>query len=168
MRPSAADLPLCAGLDDPALDGLVRALACAGEATSAVYAEHWAVLAALRLLRLPDVPQRLSIAPWRLARSLALAEARLAEDVSLSDLAEAAGLSRFHFARAFRAATGQTPHAHLRRLRCERAKSLMEAGGMTLAEVALACGFAHQAHFTTAFRNVTGTTPGRWRQERLS
>lgn len=168
IRASAADLPLRPGLDDPALDGLVRALACAGEATSAVYAEHWAVLAALRLLRMPAPSARLSIAPWRLARALALAEARLHEDVSLSDLAAAAGLSRFHFARAFRCATGEAPHAHLRRLRCERAKTLMAKGGMSLAEIALACGFAHQAHFTTAFRRVVGTTPGRWRQEQLS
>jgi AraC-like DNA-binding protein len=168
IAPAAADLPLRAGLDDPGLEALVRALAAAGDGMTAVYAEHWSVLAALRLLRMPVPSRRLSIAPWRLARALALAEARLAEDVSLSDLAEAAGLSRFHFARAFRAATGETPHAHLRRLRCERAKALMAQGDMTLAEIALACGFAHQAHFTTAFRRVTGATPGRWREERLS
>jgi AraC-like DNA-binding protein len=165
---SAADLPPRAGLDDPALDGLVRALTGAGETASTVYAEHWAVLAALRLLRMPPASGRLSIAPWRLARALALAESTLEEDISLSDLAAAAGLSRFHFARSFRAATGETPHAHLRRLRCERAKMLMEKGGMTLAEIALACGFAHQAHFTTVFRRVTGRTPARWREERLS
>jgi len=168
MAASTADLPPRAGLDDPALEGLVRGLAAGGEATSAVYAEHWSVLVALRLMRLPAPPVHLSMAPWRLARALALAEARLHEDVSLSDLAAAAGLSRFHFARAFRAATGQTPHAHLRRLRCDRAKTLMVSGGMTLSEIALACGFAHQAHFTTAFRQVTGTTPGRWRAERLT
>ena len=168
---AGAELPLLAGLHDPSLDALGRALLAAtrtGEGMTAAYAEHWSVLAALRLLRMPMPSVRLSIAPWRLARTLALAEARLHEDVSLSDLAEAAGLSRFHFARAFRAATGETPHAYLRRLRCERAKALMMEGGMSLAEIALACGFAHQAHFTTAFRRVTGTTPGRWREECLS
>lgn len=167
LSPAAAELPPRAGVQDPVLEGLVRAIAADATAVTAAFAEHWSLLAALRLLRLPTPTTRLAIAPWRLARALALAEARLHQDISLSELAEAAGLSRFHFARAFRTAVGETPHAYLRRQRCERAKALMTAGGMTLAEIALACGFAHQAHFTTAFRRVVGTTPGHWRQESL-
>jgi AraC-like DNA-binding protein len=165
------DLPLRAGIRDPALDALIRALLAArrsGEADMLAYAEHWSVLVALRLLRLPHGRERLAIAPWRLARALAYAEAHFGENISLADLAQAAGLSRFHFARAFQAATGETPHAHLRRLRCERAQAMMLDGQLGLADIALACGFAHQAHFTTAFRRVVGTTPGRWREERRS
>jgi AraC-like DNA-binding protein len=167
----AQELPLRAGIRDPSLDALIAALLAArrsGEADMRAYAEHWSVLVALRLLRLPASREKLTIAPWRLARALAYAEAHLAENVSLADLAQAAGLSRFHFARAFHAAVGETAHAHLRRLRCARAQAMMLEGQLGLADIALACGFAHQAHFTTAFRRVVGTTPGRWREERLS
>ncbi|TAD88617.1 MAG: AraC family transcriptional regulator [Alphaproteobacteria bacterium] len=165
---TATQLNLLAGVDDPPLDGLLRAITAVGDDLTTCYAEHWSVLVGLRLLRTAPRSRRLSIAPWRLARALALAEARLDHDVSLSDLAAAAGLSRFHFSRAFREAMGEPPHAHVRRLRCERAATMMTNTQMTLAEVAQACGFAHQAHFTTAFRRVYGTTPGRWRADRSS
>ncbi len=162
---TAAELAPRAGLRDPSLAALVTGLVAAttgGGPASAAFVEHWAVLAALRLLGQPRVPRRLAMAPWRLARVLALIEARLCEDISVTDLAAAAGLSRYHFTRAFRAETGLGPHAYLMQRRCERAKQLMLAGGEPLAGIALACGFAHQAHFTTAFRRAVGTTPGRW------
>lgn len=92
--------------------------------------------------------------------------ARLRENLdrpaSLEDLAAEAGLSPFHFQRMFRASHGLSPRAFLEHLRVEEAKRLMRAG-VGLAEVASACGFAHQSHFTRAFRTVTGTTPGAWR-----
>ncbi len=133
--------------------------------------EHAAMLAGVELLRLlhgRGAPDRHRIAPARLRAVLAHVEAHLAEEITLSDLAAVARLSRFHFARAFRAETGVTPHGHVTQRRVERAKLLMLDQGLSLSEIALACGFAHQAHFTTAFRPVVGTTPGRWRQERLS
>ena len=73
--------------------------------------------------------------------------------------------SRAHYAayRAFRAETGMSPHRWLVHRRCERAKRLMAETGMPLADVAVACGFAHQAHFTNTFHRTVGTTPGRWR-----
>jgi len=167
----ALELAPRAGLRDPTLAALVTSLVAAtadGGAAGAAFVEHWAVLAAFRLIGQPREPRRLAMAPWRLARVLALIEARLCEDISVTDLAEAAGLSRFHFTRAFRAETGFGPHAYLMQRRCERAKQLMLAGGETLASVALACGFAHQPHFTTAFRRVVGTTPARWLAERTT
>jgi transcriptional regulator GlxA family with amidase domain len=63
----------------------------------------------------------------------------------------------------FRAATGETPLARLRRVRVERATELIRARAAPLAEVALACGFAYQTHMTRAFRHVLGTTPGQLR-----
>jgi len=64
--------------------------------------------------------------------------------------------------RSFRKATGLPPHAYLRQLRVERARELLFRR-MPLAEVALAAGFADQAHFTRTFKQITGTTPGRYR-----
>jgi AraC family transcriptional regulator len=133
--------------------------------------EHLAMLAGVEMLRLMHGRAGIArhrIAPARLRAVRAHVEDHLAEDIALADLAAVAQLSRFHFARAFRAETGVTPHAYVTLRRVERAKRLMMEGGAALSEVALACGFAHQAHFTTAFRRVTGSTPGRWRAERLS
>ncbi|TDG05757.1 AraC family transcriptional regulator [Paracraurococcus ruber] len=168
---SAARLPLRAGLQDPALDALVRALVAQRAAhgrLSAAFAEQWAVLAMLRLMRAPPPSGRIALAGWRLQRVFAHVEANLATDLPLSDLAAAAGLSRFHFARAFRAETGETPHGYISRRRCDLAKRLILAGGLPLSEVALRCGFASQAHFTHAFARIVGTTPGRWRADRLA
>ncbi|WP_151717721.1 helix-turn-helix transcriptional regulator [Gemmobacter serpentinus] len=80
----------------------------------------------------------------------------------LSDLAALAGLSEFHFHRAFRRATGLTPQVWVERLRISRAEALILAG-QPLAQVALDCGFAHQSHLTRAFRKARGMTPAAWR-----
>jgi AraC-like DNA-binding protein len=79
-----------------------------------------------------------------------------------------AGLSAKHFARAFRQSTGVPPHRWLIEKRIERAKALLLGGGLSLAEIALACGFADQSHFTAAFRRGTGITPGAYRRETLT
>lgn len=166
---NASALPPRAGVQDPPLEALVRALV-AHRATEgglgSPFAEHWIVLAALRLMGMERPARRLHMAPRRLARVVERVEAGLHAPIGLADMAAAAGMSRFHFARAFRAETGETPHAYVTRRRCERAKALILGGEASLAEVAQRCGFAHQAHLTTAFRRVVGTTPGRWRDGR--
>lgn len=106
------------------------------------------------------------LAPYRLRRVQELIHDRLADDIRLDDLARQAGLSSFHFARAFRQETGTTPHRYLLERRVERARELLIGTDMLLSEVARRCGFATQAGFTAAFRRVTGATPGRWRHER--
>lgn len=79
--------------------------------------------------------------------------------VSLADLAGECGLSRFQFLRAFRKATGLTPHAYLIQRRILAARGLI-ARGKTLADVAAACGFADQSHMTRLFARTYGVTPG--------
>jgi AraC family transcriptional regulator len=173
---AAAHLPLLPDLAAPQLPWLLRRMEAALRRAGGVerlVAEQMAVLCAAELLRVPAVVARQprrphAIAPWRLRAVLALIEDRLAEDLPLAALAAAAGLSRFHFARAFRAQVGMSPHRFVLQRRCERAKRLIVTGRLPLEEVGRACGFAHQAHFTTAFRRTIGTTPGRWRQERAS
>jgi AraC family transcriptional regulator len=100
----------------------------------------------------------------RLARVLAFIDAHLDGEVTLEELAREACLSRFHFARAFKAATGASPHRYILRRRLERAKSLLTTGRPSLAEVALACGFSSQAHFSTSFKQATGVSPKHFRQ----
>jgi AraC-like DNA-binding protein len=86
---------------------------------------------------------------------------RFNEAMSLNELAEAAGLSRFHLLRTFAKQVGMPPHVYQVRLRIERACRLMQAG-MLPSVAAMAVGFADQSHFTRHFRTVMDTTPGRY------
>jgi len=100
----------------------------------------------------------------RIDRALELIEARIDQDIGLDELAAAACLSPFHFSRCFRASVGETPHAYLMSRRVARARDLLARTELTLAEIAYACGFASQSHFTAAFKRRVGTTPGAFRR----
>lgn len=127
--------------------------------------EHLTMLAALRLLGFtPSETARAgTLAPHRLRRVMERIEAELDERFTLAAMAETAGLSLYHFARCFRRSVGMSPHAYILSRRIARAQDLLRRTDLPLAEVALRCGFADQAHFTTAFRRATGETPRRWR-----
>lgn len=103
------------------------------------------------------------IADRRLARVVEYMSAHFAEPLRLERLAAEAGVSRFHFARLFRAATGESPHAHLVRLRMSAARQLLRDTTLTAAEVAAATGYASPAHFTRAFARHVGRTPTTFR-----
>jgi len=105
------------------------------------------------------------IAPIRRARRLA--DEFYMQDLTLDQLAETAGLSRFYFLRAFRREVGVTPHAYLTGRRIAAAKALLD-GDQALSDVALACGFYDQSHFTRAFKGATGVTPGQYRRGLLA
>jgi len=111
--------------------------------------------------------RRGGLAAWQLRRVTEVMAADLSADVALSDLASACGLSVSYFARAFRQSTGQTPHQWLLAQRIARARTLMTSPGVPLADVALACGFADQSHFTRVFKNVVGASPAHWRRSLL-
>jgi AraC family transcriptional regulator len=115
-------------------------------------------------LRLASPPERPRVLIGRRLTSVKdLVEAHLGDDIGLTEMAAAAGLSTFHFTREFKRVTGLTPVRYLTHRRIARAKTLLERTSRPLADVALACGFASQSSFTTAFARETGTTPGRWR-----
>ncbi len=81
--------------------------------------------------------------------------------MTLGDAAAAAGLGRFRLVRLFRERLGLTPHAYRTGRRVEAAKAMLREGAPP-AKVALATGFADQAHLTRRFRQLTGTTPTRY------
>lgn len=83
----------------------------------------------------------------------------LGTPLTLETLASVVGRSRFHFARLFKASTGETPHQYVVRRRVERARELLRASGV-IAEVAAAVGFASQSHLTAHIRRAFGCTPG--------
>lgn len=84
------------------------------------------------------------------------------EPLGLETLAEQAGLGRYQLIRAFRAATGLTPHAYLVNARVNRGRILLREG-LALAEVAYQLGFADQSHFQRVFKAHVGVTPGQYR-----
>lgn len=88
---------------------------------------------------------------------------RLNETLRLADLATAAGLSPYHFSRAFKASTGRSPYRFVQERRIDRAKTLLLTTDWPIAAIALECGFSSQSHLTYAFRLATRTTPKRWR-----
>lgn len=100
---------------------------------------------------------------WRFKRVAAYIDENLGESITLADMAQAAGLSRMHFAAQFRIATGVRPHEFLLRRRIERAQEMLLETRDPLVEIALAVGFQTQAHFTTVFRRFVGDTPYQWR-----
>ncbi|WFU07678.1 AraC family transcriptional regulator [Rhizobium sp. CB3090] len=97
-------------------------------------------------------------APAAIIRARDLIDDDPAASITLADLAEASGLSRFQLLRGFAKATGLTPHAYLLQRRILRARRLI-AGGMSLAEAAFASGFADQSHMTRIFVRNFGVSP---------
>ena len=100
----------------------------------------------------------------RLYRVLDYIETNLEGNLTLDRMASIACLSRFHFARAFRQAVGQSPHRYVSTRRLERAKALLLRGDRPLVDIALSLGFSSQANFTRAFKQATGHSPGQYRQ----
>jgi AraC-like DNA-binding protein len=133
------------------------------------YAAHIASALAVRLAaRHVDIdggqPLQGGLTGHRLRACLDHIERNLHRDVALAELAELAGLSTTHFARAFRRSLGEPPYRYFRRRRIERAKSLLAGTSHGIAQIALDCGYAAQSHFTSAFKEQTMTTPGAYRR----
>ncbi len=83
---------------------------------------------------------------------------------SIAEVARACGVSRGYFIQGFKEATGQTPHRWVMSQRTEQARDMMLKTRSSLADIALACGFADQSHFTRVFSRATGMSPGSWRR----
>jgi len=94
---------------------------------------------------------------------MALLETGELAEMSLEHLAGHAGMGRYQLIRAFRAATGLTPHAYLLNARVNRARRLLRQG-VELVDVAYHLGFADQSHFQRVFKAHAGMTPGRYRR----
>jgi AraC-like DNA-binding protein len=88
----------------------------------------------------------------------------LAQELRLADLSLEAGLSAWHFLRAFRQAFGETPHAFLTRLRLERAKELLTVSGRPVTEICFDVGFTSLGSFSTLFRRHVGLSPATFRR----
>jgi len=103
-------------------------------------------------------------APW-LLQATHLLHDRLAETLTLSDVAGSVGVHPVHLARAFRRHHGCTVGEYVRRLRVGLACQQLTHSSASLTEIALATGFPDQSHFCRVFKRVTGRTPGAFRAE---
>ncbi len=104
----------------------------------------------------------------RQADLVAFIEESLDENICLEQLSRVAGMNTYGFSRAFRAATGKSPYQYVLERRVVRARTLLEAGNDTIADIAYQCGFSSQQHMTNTFSKMLGVTPGKYRKDRLS
>jgi transcriptional regulator GlxA family with amidase domain len=93
-------------------------------------------------------------------------ERNLARPLTVPRLGRVVGLSPFHFIRAFRTATGQTPHRYLRARRIARAQELLVTTPLPVTEICTAVGFSSLGSFSTVFHRLTGESPTAYRAKR--
>lgn len=151
-------------LRDPLAAELAKALIEHGDAADCQFTRCIGRTLAIHLARMELPRVRVNALPkWRLRRVEQYIADHFDRCISLSELANVAGLSRMHFAAQFRAATGYRPREYLLTHRIEHAKTLLATTERPLAEIALAVGFSTQAHFSTVFKRISGQSPARWR-----
>jgi AraC family transcriptional regulator len=159
------------GLDDGLIRQLVYALeeeADAPDADSRYVQSLGAALAAHLVRKYATQAKERSPYPRRvmkpgLAEVLDYIDQNIDGRLTLPKLAEVARLSVFALVRSFKTSTGLPPHRYILRKRVERAKVLLSDAALSVADVALRCGFGDQSAFTTTFRRLTSQTPSAYR-----
>ncbi len=101
----------------------------------------------------------------KLKQAIAHIQAHFDQDLSLDEIAAQVNLSAYHFARLFKQSTGLAPHQFQTHYRVERAKELLQAGEMTISEIATAVGFYDQSHLSRHFKRIVGVSPKAMQQE---
>lgn len=171
--PIPGDLLERTGHSDPVTSGLLRSAADVLEGNAvldALFRQRLMDLLATRILAAhTGVPTSFEptmggLAPHTLRRAIERLRSDSDADVSLAALASDAGLSRFHFCRAFKESTGLSPHAWLRQHRLEQAMNMLRDNDTSIVSVAAQLGYASQTAFTAAFKKLTGETPSDWRR----
>lgn len=89
----------------------------------------------------------------------------LDKKISLHELSNFSDMSVHYFKQLFKTSTGLPPYQYIIQKRVELAKNLLKRGDLTIAEIALACGFSHQSNFTYHFKRLTGLTPGKFKKQ---
>lgn len=103
-----------------------------------------------------------NLAPWRVKKAKELMISLMAHGCSIEQVASACAISRSHFSRAFKNATGLAPHDWFRREQIRKAHALLRTRELSICCVAQECGFSDQSYFTRVFRHFNGVSPRRW------
>ena len=111
---------------------------------------------------------RVGLVDRRIRRAIELMHAHLSRELPLEEIAAAAFLSPFHFARLFKKLTGASPHAYLATLRVAHAQGLLAETDLSVSEVSARVGYSSSSHFTKAFRQATGLAPRAYRAALVS
>ena len=171
--PAVGDFLERTGHPDAVTSGLLMSAAYALEgnaALDALFRQRLTDLLATRLLSehtgMPTTFEPITggLSPHALRRAIERLRSDSETDVSLAALATDAGLSRFHFCRAFKESTGLSPHAWLRQQRLEQAMNMLRDTDASIESVAKELGYASQTAFAAAFRRLSGETPSDWRR----
>jgi AraC family transcriptional regulator len=153
---------------DPLIDAIVNSLGDElrhPERAPRLFIDSAAQMLVAQLLRkycafplpTPNPQARLSARKLRLVQDYI--HAGLATRLTLEDIAASIHMSAYHFARMFKATTGQTPHAYVTRLRIERAQELIRTSPWSTPAIARHVGFASKSHFAATFLRLTGISP---------
>lgn len=102
--------------------------------------------------------------PRRLQRVFSHIRENIGQELSVTELAQVAGMSQYYFSKLFKMSTGTTPHQYVMRQRVERAQEHLRETRIGLADVAMKVGFETQSHFTSVFRRLAGITPKHYRE----
>jgi AraC family transcriptional regulator len=149
---------------DPRIEHIAWALEAerrSGYENGALYRESLGLALSVHLLRRYAAPRPIQagLSRVRLRKLTEYIDAHLTQELSLSELANVAGLSATHLKLQFRQATGQPVHQYVMRQRVEHARQLLEDTELSISQVALDTGFAHQSHLARCMRRLLGTTP---------
>lgn len=140
------------------------------ETASVLFVQSMARSLAVHLVRSytdRDQPQsrpKPGLSAFQLTRVDQFLENRLDQNLHLSDLAEAVGMSQFHFSRLFKKSTGVSPSKYLTRMRNARARRLLRESERSILDICLEVGYSSASHFTDVFRRETGVTPSDYRK----
>lgn len=174
--PSKFELTRSSYVQDPQIRqvGLALLAECrSGFSSGKLYGESLALAVAARLISqysaqtLTQHPQNKGLPSWRLRHVMDFIEENIDAELGLSDIAQVAGFSDYHFSRMFKISTGLPPHRYVMERRIERAKELLSNGNMSIGEISVRLGFGDQSHLTTVFKRLAGVTPKKFRERSL-
>ena len=166
-------IPVFCDREDPLILQLVLALktelksGCLG---GKIYSDSIITALTAHLIRnyanfTPQLPREYrGLAPNKLDNVIDYIQTYLELNLGIGELADLSGLSPFYFSRLFKESTGFTPYQYISQQRMNKAKQLLQNSDITIAEIALRCGFSSQSSFSTAFRKALGVTPKVYRQ----
>jgi len=159
------------GIRDPLIYEIGTALDCellSDSPAPRIYPESLGVALATHILvkyaKTSRIARADTLSKAQLRRSIEFIHKNLHVDLSLSDIAAVANMSKYHFAKSFRQALGIAPHKYLVKLRMENARNLLLSDDLSIEEIAHRVGYADKSHFSSQFLKVVGTTPHRYRR----
>ena len=166
---AAITLPPSVGVMDEMLQTIaytIRKMLLAPSSTDNVYAETLSWTAAAHLVRnfvsgRPVQAETLrKLTPQQCSRAIEYIEENLGNNLTLTGIAKAAGVSTGRLNAEFKRTVALAPYQFVMNARVKRANALLISTHLPLAEIALQCGFSNQQHMTRVVRRMTGRTPG--------